>query len=371
MQSSPKLDRIILMRIGIYDPYLDTLGGGEKYMLAAASCLGLKSDVYVFWDDANILKLAQKKFNIDLSKVKTTDNIFKPDISSLYRFIESKKFDSILFLSDGSLPLVACDLYVHFQFPVEWVSSNSFMDKIKIKRIKKFICNSYFTKEHIDKKFNIESMVIYPPTYYKTKFPKIDYKNKENIILNVGRYQRLSDGTSFKKQEFIINTFKKLVDKGLKNWQLYLVLSFFEKDRKFTEEIKKTVKNYPIKVLENISYNDLSQVYKKARIYWHASGFGEDLKTHPEKAEHFGITTVEAMINGLVPIVIDAGGQKEIAEENKSGFLWKTQEELLLKTSLLIEDPVKLNEMAKKAVERSKIFSTDNFCTKILHEFIK
>lgn len=359
------------MRIGIFDPYLDTLGGGEKYMLTAASCLSFKNQVYVFWDNDNILQLAQKKFKINLSKVKTTENIFNSEKSLLYRFLESRKFDAIFFLSDGSLPLVACSLYIHFQFPVEWVNTNRFMEKIKIKRIKKVICNSYFTKELIDKKFNVKSLVIYPPTYQKKEFPNLQFDNKKNIILNVGRYAKLSNGSSFKKQEFIINSFKKMVDNGLVNWQLHLVLSFLEKDKNFTKEIKKLANDYPIKILENILYQDLLKEYSEAKIYWHASGFGENLHSHPEKAEHFGITTVEAMANGLVPVVINAGGQKEIVEENKSGFLWNNEGQLLSKTLSIIKDAGKLKELAKEATDRSKTFSTDAFCTNIVRAFIK
>lgn len=359
------------MRIGIFDPYLDTLGGGEKYMLTAASCLSFKNQVYVFWDNDSILQLAQKKFKINLSKVKTTENIFNSEKSLFYRFLESRKFDAIFFLSDGSLPLVACSLYIHFQFPVEWVNTNRFMEKIKIKRIKNVMCNSYFTKELIDKKFNVKSLVIYPPTYQKKEFPKLQFDNKKNIILNVGRYAKLSDGSSFKKQEFLINSFKKMVDNGLVNWQLHLVLSFLEKDKNFTKEIKKLADDYPIKILENISYQDLLKEYSEAKIYWHASGFGEDLYSHPEKAEHFGITTVEAMANGLVPVVINAGGQKEIVEENKSGFLWNNEGQLLSKTLSIIKDAGKLKELAKEATDRSKTFSMDAFCTNIVRAFIK
>ena len=80
-----------------------------------------------------------------------------------------------------------------------------------------------------------------------------------------------------------------------------------------------------------IFLKDILNEYKLAKIYWHASGFGEDLETHPEKAEHFGITTVEAMINGLVPIVIDAGGQKEIVVQDRWVFM-EDQKNYFLKT---------------------------------------
>ncbi len=357
------------MRIGIYSPYFDILGGGEKYMLTAASALSTKHDVSVFWDQEEILSLGQQKFNIDLSKVKIAPNIFSEDISTQTRFLQSKKYDTIFFLSDGSLPLVGTDLYVHFQFPVEWVDTKGFINLFKIKRIKKIICNSNFTKEHIDKKFNTESLVLYPPTYFKSKMPKVDLSKKQNIILNVGRYARFPNGGSVKKQEFMIEAFKSMCDKGLLNWKLYLVISLVEKDREFVQSLKKSIGKYPIKIIENVSYEDLLSQYQKSKIYWHAAGVDEDLSVHPERAEHFGITTVEAMLNGLVPIVIEAGGQKEIVEEAESGFLWTNDIELIEKTFMVANDPKLFTRISQKASKQAQRFSTDSFCQKVLNIF--
>ena len=64
------------MKIGIFDPYLDDLGGGEKYMMTIAQVLSEKHDVSVFWDNKFDLDGLLKRFSLDLSKVKITPNIF-------------------------------------------------------------------------------------------------------------------------------------------------------------------------------------------------------------------------------------------------------------------------------------------------------
>src|SRR5476649_1945403 len=92
------------MKIGIYDPYLDSLGGGEKYMLSVASCLSDENDVTVFWPDASILQKAHEKLNVDLSRVVTRESIFAPNVSLLKRLSESIQYDVLFFLSDGSIP---------------------------------------------------------------------------------------------------------------------------------------------------------------------------------------------------------------------------------------------------------------------------
>ncbi len=44
--------------------------------------------------------------------------------------------------------------------------------------------------------------------------------------------------------------------------------------------------------------------------------------------KHFGITTVEAMSAGAVPVVIDSGGQRETVDHEVNGFRWSELTEL-------------------------------------------
>jgi len=353
------------MKIGVFDPYLDSLSGGEKYILTAASCLSKKHEVFIFWDDEKILNNARKKFDLDLSKVRVTSNIFSPKVPLGKRFIKSKSYDSILFLSDGSLPVLGCKLYVHFQFPVDWVKEK-FSTRLKIRRAKKVICNSKFTKEHIDQKFRINSIVLYPPV---DDFPKS--RQKENIVLSVGRYGKLANGTSFKKQEFMIEAFKKLLKQGITEWRFFLVISFAKNNLRDVERLKKQIKGYPIEIFENLNLTKLKEIYQKSKIYWHAAGFGENLGANPELAEHFGITTVEAMKNGLVPVVIRAGGQKEIITDKKDGFLWDKEKQLIFFTKELIKNEDLLTNMARQAIKNSARFSQKVFCKQMNEVFIK
>ncbi len=356
------------MKIGIFDPYLDTLGGGEKYMLTAASCLAMDHQVFVLWDkDKNILRKAEKRFSINLKKVSLFENIFKHK-NFCKRFLQSKKFDAILFLSDGSIPFISCKLFIHLQFPIEWVNSNGFWQNTKLKRIHKVICNSTFTKDFVDKKLGTKSIVLYPPSSVLFKNSKI---TKENIILTVGRFGLLPDGGYFKKQDFMIKVFKKMVDGGFKDWKLVIVISYIEKYKEELDRLKSQAFKYPIEFVENSSWEDLSKIYLKSKIYWHASGFGEDLKKNPERAEHFGISTVEAMSAKVVPIVINAGGQKEIVDVGKNGFLWETEKDLIDKTLSIVNDENLRKKLSIEANKKAINFSNEKFCKKIREIFKK
>lgn len=352
------------MRIGIFDPYLDSLSGGEKYMLTIAKCLASKHDVFIFWDPKKgkeIKDKAYEKLGIDISSVAFSQNIFSRNISFASRISSSKKYDCIIYLSDGSIPFVLSKLYIHFQFPVEWVKTNYIKTKFKLNRISSILCNSFFTKGYIDRKFGVNSRVLYPPIH----IPILNNIKKENIILNVGRFGLNTDGSNYKKQDVLVKVFRTMVDNGLKKWSLVLIIGSEDKDLDKLMELKKLSKGYPISLIENPSNNILWEYYNKSNIYWHATGFGEDLVNHPERAEHFGISTVEAMGLGAVPVVINAGGQKEIVKNGESGFLWNTIDEIIDDTNKLIRSENLLKKMSKVAIERSKKFSGDRFCKEL------
>ena len=85
---------------------------------------------------------------------------------------------------------------------------------------------------------------------------------------------------------------------------------------------------------------ELRDLYARASIFWHAAGLGEDPERHPDRYEHFGITTVEAMSAGAVPVVIDAAGQVEIVEHGAYGLpLRRPRRPGRRHTERLIADP--------------------------------
>lgn len=158
------------MRAAIYNPYLDTLGGGERYSMAVASCLARNGyGVDVQWKDKGILEKLKSRFGVDLKNVAVVDDVKRGD-----------QYDVCFWVSDGSIPtLRARKNILHFQVPFHDVSGATLLNKMKFYRIKTIVCNSYFTKSVIDKEYGVESHVIYPPVGVKNFKPK----RKENIIL--------------------------------------------------------------------------------------------------------------------------------------------------------------------------------------------
>src|SRR3990167_9152519 len=231
------------MRIGIYDPYLDDLGGGEKYMMTIATCLSKDHEVNVFWNDKKDLDELVERFSIDLSRIKLVPNVFTKDHSFLTRAFETRKYDCLIVLSDGGIPLsFAKKTYLHIQQPLK-MESRFIITKFKTTKINAIFFNSEFTKRMVRDKLNIPKAVIYPPIKLLPKKTK-----KENIILHVGRFRvkNVESIEDYKKQSLMIPVFKEMIDEGLSDWRFVLAVSIKPSDREQFEKLKESAKNYPI-----------------------------------------------------------------------------------------------------------------------------
>jgi len=338
------------MKIAIYSPYLDTLGGGERYILTIAEHLSKNNEVIIFWDGIDINNQAKERLNIDLSKVTFKNNVFNSS-SLIEKYQTLKDFDVCFVVSDGSIPMgFSKKNILHFQVPFK--TTPNLKNTIKLLTWKKIIVNSNFTKKIIDKSYGVSTTVLYPPVDILNLRPL----EKKNIILSVGRFfSPLHD----KKQNILIKSFKKM---NLKAWKLVLAGGVDKTSEEKIKELQKSVDTYPIEILPNVSYSVIKKLYGEAKIYWHGAGFGEDEKKDPEKAEHFGISTVEAMASGAVPVVVPYGGQREIVDEGKNGLYFYTEDELIDKTLELINNQNLLDNLSKNALEKSKSYSKENFC---------
>jgi glycosyltransferase involved in cell wall biosynthesis len=351
------------MKIGIYDPYLDDLGGGEKYMMSVAACLSKKHEVTIFWDNQKDFDGVKKRFNLQLDNIKIYKNIFSSEVGFFQKTKAFRNYDAFIILSDGSIPFVfPKKLFLHIQQPLP-KHSLSFKDKIKIKYISAVFYNSQFTKKFNDPLFpEVKSEVIYPPVWLGTRDLGLGTSEKENIIVHVGRFRVKNLKTDdYKKQGFMIESLKKLVDQGLKHWKFILASSVKKEDEEAFAILRENAKGYPIEFHINNTNAEIFELYNKAKIYWHASGYGEDVEKHPELAEHFGISTVEAMGAGAVPVVVNKGGQKEIVTNGENGLLWNTQEELLQMTKRVIKDEKLWYELSTNARERTRDFTEEKF----------
>lgn len=180
----------------------------------------------------------------------------------------------------------------------------------RMKTYSVILSNSQFTTMWIDKYWGLKSVVCYPPVELISK-KKIDFNKKKNWVCSVGRFFTLGHG---KKQEILIQAFKRFYDLGNSDWKLHLIggLANDPSNIDYLYKLKSLAEGYPIHFHLNISRRELETIYRKSKIYWHATGFGENPEKQPILFEHFGIAPVEAISAGCFPILYNGGGLPEI-----------------------------------------------------------
>lgn len=330
----------------VVNPYLDSLGGGERYTLSFAQSLesyGYCVDIQ--WNDFSIKKKLESRFGIKISK-----NI---------RFVEDVRrgdgYDVVFWVSDGSIPILRSrNNFIHFQVPFNYGTGKTLLNKMKLMRVNKVICNSYFTKSVIDNEYGVESIVIYPPVGVSRLKPT----QKKNSILYVGRYSQLEQT---KNQHILIEVFRELTARGVKDWKLVLAGGADVGVGDYLARLRERATGFPIEIHESPPFTTLQKLYGEAKIFWTAAGYGVNPQKDPRKTEHFGITLVESMAAGCVPIAFNAGGHTEIVSDSENGYLWKDENQLLNITLSLINNQSLVKQISKKAIEVSKIYEYERF----------
>jgi len=231
----------------------------------------------------------------------------------------------------------------------------------------KIISISEYSSYWIQKYWKRQSTILFPPVDIGS-FASSKNAVREKAILSVGRFFPLHHN---KKQHELAAAFIDMVKKyprEMEGYKLYLAGGLEDRPghREYVENIRKISEGYPVEVLANISFERLAGLFRKASIFWHASGLGEDERSHPEKFEHFGITTVEAMSAGCIPVVIRKGGQKEIVRDGINGFTFLDLEELQEKTLDIIRGKIDEEAVRKEAAAGSRRFSNERFARDLL-----
>ncbi|MFZ0011880.1 MAG: glycosyltransferase family 4 protein [Halobacteriota archaeon] len=404
------------MRVGILAANLSVYGGGEKYVCKIAEIFSREHDVDLIAFDiperevAGVLKTLENRLNVNLRdvnlKVLATpgivgiamknsfiDRLIQSTVVSkcskhynLFSFVDlltksvvvskcSKHYDLFINQSGGGLflqgPAYANKNIMIIQvpptnekipFPFGCTGLKLFVDS-NLSTYDRIVVYSNFVKTTVEQKYTRKAEVLYPPIESQPDHCIL----KEHYILSVGRF---GVGEHSKKQLEMIQAFKQLckdgeLDEG--HWEYHLVGVVLSKQSSqlYKRICEKEAEGYPIFFHFNAPYKTVKDLYSRSTLFWHATGFNEDENKHPEKMEHFGLVTAEAMSYGCIPIVVGKGGQPEIVHHGLNGLLWNTIEELKGSTLNLVNDPEKRAKLAKAAIETSRQFTTDQFEIKV------
>jgi glycosyltransferase involved in cell wall biosynthesis len=152
------------------------------------------------------------------------------------------------------------------------------------------------------------------------------------------------------------------LEADLAGWQYTCAgaLGDVEADRAYLARVRAAA-SASCELAPNLSRAALKAALASAKIFWHAAGLGESASDHPERSEHFGVATVEAMAAGCVPIVHNTGGQREIVQDGLNGFLWNSLDELTRITTMVARDEELRSRVSEAARQRARAFGTEHF----------
>src|SRR5690606_12139179 len=172
-----------------------------------------------------------------------------------------------------------------------------------------------------------------------------------------------------KKQLEMVEAFRRLVERGgADGWEYHLVGGCAPEHRPYLDRIRAAAAGLPVVLHVDATGAELRDLYARASIFWHAAGLGEDPERHPDRYEHFGITTGEAMPAGAVPVVIDAAGPVESVAHGVSGCRVAGLDDLVGHAERLIADEPWRDTMSTAAERRAVDFGWDAFVTRVRDE---
>jgi glycosyltransferase involved in cell wall biosynthesis len=385
------------MKIGIYQRYWGQVGGGQRYIGFAAETLARNHQVEIIHHqpDFDVETIAEAlDLNLDAITFRFVPLIEHPTwetrnprarlrLERAFRADLSDSYD--VFIDNSDIPPFYCHakrgvLVVHFPLVTveeyhgytteEWkqrpwplkLLSRAFHRlewRERFSGYQLIVSNSEYSQLWLKRIWNLDSQIVYPPL--RTGFTS---RPKDKLIVSIGAFR----GARHKRQDAMIEAFRRLCDSGLVDWRLSLVGACgpSPEDQAYLLELRDLAEGYPIDILADVSGAEIKSLLERSSALWHAMGYGIDELKSPKLLEHFGMVAVEAMAAGSVPIVFRGGGLPEIVEHHVNGLLWSSLDDLCDQTYRFCQDESWRRTLSEQAQQRADRFSAEAFSTRLL-----
>lgn len=352
------------MKIGFFSPTINRIGGGEWVTVNMINSLKARGHEVVVCspeaiDTAKILSVFGKKLDFD-EEVNFWPSIFDPwDLRSIYPnalrcFFFAFKCDFLIdTFSNVVLPWVDAvyfqglprifglskGLKGEFLLPYKALLTRANRTKEKI-----LMTCSKFSARFIREATGLPVNVLYPPvsSFFRVEHVRSDHRM--NVVVTVSRFAE-------EKNLEIVPQIAKLVSGNF----LFIIAGATTRRSKnvldsLLESIRKLKVDGSVKVLPNIPRGYLKHILRTSKAYLHTA-----------QNEAFGISIVEAMSSGCIPVVPDSGGPKEFVPKH---LRYKTIKEAAIALEKAVFDwsPKK----AEKLVQSTKKFSEERFSANFL-----
>lgn len=321
----------------VYDPYFAALGGGELYAALLAKELAVDSRTTLLAPVPDLRHQLNRRFGLSLPEI---DWLSRPQLSNVQVSKLSRCFDRFVCLTLGDPPVnQARTGILVIQFPVGAAPSRQVLASYQA-----VICYSRYCQHWIRQRWGLDAVVIAPAM---PGLPAIQPTlERQNLIISIGRFQADLHNKGYRA---LFTTFSALVRDKMPTWEYYVIggSGQSQRDRAFLRELSQLAVRCRVKILPDLARGELLRYLAGAKLFWHGAGC-EEAKA-PERAEHFGISIVEAMSLGVVPLVYAAGGPLELVQPGWNGFHWSSPAELSRLTIELAGDEPLRRRLADQA----------------------
>jgi len=366
---------------GLYTPYNIVPGGGERYLLSAAAVFqAMKYHVVLMTHQGNVCKT--KSMLLDV--VTALEIPLAPSNLSYERVAEGSSisvgqiaaFEVFFLLGNEKLPrlpgLGKVNIYM-CQFPFDMHK------KINRQKLDMFttydyvLVNSKYTYLHYNNfarsafiranRLNMVSPLVsllYPPVgKMRAGVSNETPAGRQNIVM-IGR---IFSGRQNKGYVAAIGMFQQVLRCAPNGTQLHIVGTLMPGHHKFYNKLQELARDFAQKIHFNINADQrgIRNILSSSLVQWHLTGI--DSKTSdPASEEHFGLSVVEGMQAGVIPVVINKGGLWEIVENGTSGYIGESESEVVALTcSMFQKSSAQLARMRNSAQVSAKYFAYTSF----------
>ena len=196
----------------------------------------------------------------------------------------------------------------------------------QIRKVDLFLCNSQYTRNAIKERWGMDATVIYPPV----DVDEIRPATKEELVATVGRFVRE------KNYEMVLEVARLMPE-------VKFLIMGRRQDENYYRKIESS-KPSNVELLTDLSSEELFSILGKAKVYLHTM-----------IGEHFGISVVEAMAAGCIPVVHNSGGVREAIGD--LGYVYNNVKEC----RDCIDRALRENVEVSRITEHAEKFSSKSF----------
>jgi len=367
------------MKVGVFHPSLYNFGGGEFVALVITNTLaknGYQTELFVSnrVQQSQIQKMFGEKINPS-AKIRVKPAFTNPGGSldlfpTVFRSLAFSTKCDILIDTYSNCVFPWTDVcYIHYPFlnPYSYRKNFPYLKSRNPRHIigppyliygkklenyenKLIIANSKYSANAMKEFVNVNVEVMYPPVpsfMFNQPSELLTDQNREDLVVTVSRF---APEKELEKIPYIAKRTKS---------NLKFTLIGLLHDRRVYESILENIKrlglNGRIEVIANASKKEVDNILRRAKIYLHTMA-----------GEHFGISIVEAMAVGCIPIVPRLGGMIEYVP---SIYAYETIEEAAekIQSSILKWTP----KRAAKMIDIANQFSESHFSERFATSFSK